>query len=413
MTGRALHGAPRAIPACGLRRRGRWLATALAASLLMACGGGIDLAGGVGSGGSGLAEGTITGFASVIVDGVRYDDSAAQARVRGEDDQLTAAALHLGQRVRLDLDDTGKARAIEVLPQLRGPVTQARAGDVVRVAGQWVRVDADTVFADEVAQTALGAGGAEVEVHGQWVQDDTRGTVLAATLVLAVAAVPADAPVLVGGVVQAVDGRTVTLGLAGGTRLSIPQAQPLPAVGDVLTGWVSRDAMTGVDHWPVRRQRQPPVVDDGVTLVVGGAVRASEGGRVRVQGLDLTWPDGSGAVGALALPPQRGDFVQLTLRRVAGNWQVQGVARRDAPEKLGGRVELRARLSGIDWSAQPLVLTLRGVRVAVPAGVLADYTCADFGAAPVDVEVEAARGVLPVRALALKCVAPVLPGSGS
>jgi hypothetical protein len=92
---------------------------------------------------------------------------------------------------------------------------------------------------------------------------------------------------------------------------------------------------------------------------------------------------------------------------------VQGVARRDAPEKLGGRGELRARLSGIDWSAQPLVLTLRGVRVAVPAGVLADSTCADFGAAPVDVEVEAARGVLPVRALALKCVAPVLPGSGS
>ena len=45
--------------------------------LLASCGGGgiADLAGGVGSGGSGLAEGTVTGFGSVIVDGVVFDDT--------------------------------------------------------------------------------------------------------------------------------------------------------------------------------------------------------------------------------------------------------------------------------------------------------------------------------------------------
>ena len=74
---------PRPSNAVGSVRRLRWLASALAASLLIACGGGIDLAGGVGSGGSGLAEGTITGFGSVIVDGTRYDDSAAQVLVEG------------------------------------------------------------------------------------------------------------------------------------------------------------------------------------------------------------------------------------------------------------------------------------------------------------------------------------------
>ena len=50
---------------------------AAALMLLAACGGGgsVDVAG-VGSGGSGVASGSVTGFGSVIVDGVEYDDSA-------------------------------------------------------------------------------------------------------------------------------------------------------------------------------------------------------------------------------------------------------------------------------------------------------------------------------------------------
>ncbi|MEI8159244.1 MAG: hypothetical protein WCH60_20475, partial [Burkholderiales bacterium] len=43
---------------------------------LFACGGGISVSG-VGSGGSGIAQGSVTGFGSVIVNGVEYDDSSA------------------------------------------------------------------------------------------------------------------------------------------------------------------------------------------------------------------------------------------------------------------------------------------------------------------------------------------------
>jgi hypothetical protein len=389
-------------------RRVRWLASGLVASLLAACGLGIDLAGGVGSGGSGLVEGTITGFGSVIVDGVPYDDSVAQAQVRGEDDRLDHTTLLLGQRVRLVLDDPRKAREIEVLPQLRGPVTLVQSGDGLQVAGQWVRVDADTVFVDGAGRTALATVGAELEVHGHWLQDEVRGTMLAATLVLAVGAVPADAPMLVGGVVHAVDGRIVTLGLDGGTRLSIPQEQSLPPVGEVVAAWVSRGALADGDPWPVRRQRQAPSGVEGTTLVVGGPVQSSKVGSVRVQGLELEWPGGLAALEPL---PQRGDFVQLTLRRVSGRWEVQAVERRDSPQKLGGRVVLRARSSGIDWLQQPLELTLRGVRVVVPGDVSAASNCAAFGTAAVDVEVVATPGPLPIGALAVQCSAPAFPGN--
>lgn len=78
-----------------------WLAAALVTAVLMACGGsgGGDMAG-VGTGGTGtvssvVSMGPISGFGSVIVAGVRYDDSHAvvtdeEGNVRGRD------ALKLG-----------------------------------------------------------------------------------------------------------------------------------------------------------------------------------------------------------------------------------------------------------------------------------------------------------------------------
>jgi hypothetical protein len=52
---------------------------ALATGVLCACGGGggtnVAEGGGVGSGGTGISYGTVTGFGSVIVDGVHYGDS--------------------------------------------------------------------------------------------------------------------------------------------------------------------------------------------------------------------------------------------------------------------------------------------------------------------------------------------------
>lgn len=373
--------------------------------LLLACGGGSQVAGGVGSGGSGLAEGTVTGFGSVIVDGVRYDDSGAQISVEDEAGQKQTTALALGQRVRLTLDAAGKAASIEVLPQLMGPVTATAQGEWLRVAGQWVRVESGTVLVehDSAGQIPLGA---EVEVHGTWQTEATRGAVLVAAMLRERGVAP-EAPVLLGGVVHSLNGRTATLGSAQGTAVTLPADTPLPAVGDVVALWVARPVVhnpSAPGPWPVLRQRQAPEAREGSTLVLGGAVRAAEGRRLNVQGLELDWPD---KPGAQALPPQPGDIVRLTLQRVNDRWQVQAAEVRDEPAKLGGRVELRGRLSGVNWSARPLELTLRGVRVMVAAPVLEASGCAGTGT--FDIELKAARGRLPMQALELRC-SPAAPG---
>jgi hypothetical protein len=102
--------------------------------------------------------------------------------------------------------------------------------------------------------------------------------------------------------------------------------------------------------------------------------------------------------------PQRGDTVRVTLRRVGERWDVQRAEVRDQPTKLGGYVELRGSVTGIDWNVRPLELTLRGVRVAISDDVLTSSGCS--GAGPLSLEIVAARGRLPLRALALSCSLP-------
>ena len=71
----------------------------LGTALLPACGGGTDVAG-VSSGGTGsFTSGTITGLGSVIVNGIRYDDSTASVTIGGV--SSAASALQLGMVVRI------------------------------------------------------------------------------------------------------------------------------------------------------------------------------------------------------------------------------------------------------------------------------------------------------------------------
>ena len=160
-----------------------WILIAGAAAVLAACGGG----GGTDTGTSGgnitpiqptslnqVVLGTVTGFGSVIVEGVKYDDSAASVKV--EDDAAsprdsTLSAVKLGMRVELQTDDSGKARGLKISPELFGKITSRNADGFV-VAGQTVKVStvatettAVTVF-EGVANLAGLADGDFVEVHG-------------------------------------------------------------------------------------------------------------------------------------------------------------------------------------------------------------------------------------------------------
>ncbi len=151
--------------------------TVLGSAMLMAgCGGGGggDTTANVPAGGTGSsATGAITGFGSIIVGGVRFDDSAAS--VQDDDgDSLNRDALKLGMVVRIKggkkTDDGSSVRAkadsIEVHSELQGPV-DSKAADLksIVVLGQTVNISATTFFEDGLSLATL-AVGAVVEVHG-------------------------------------------------------------------------------------------------------------------------------------------------------------------------------------------------------------------------------------------------------
>ena len=147
------------------------LLATLVAATLVACGGGGGSSAGVGTGGTGsFAVGTVSGFGSVIVNGVRYDDSSASV-LDDDDNASNTGALSIGQVVEIrgsvDSDGlNGTATRIAYFSELKGPVTAVDAGaGTVTVFGQVVNVTATTVFENASGLGALAVGNV-VEVYG-------------------------------------------------------------------------------------------------------------------------------------------------------------------------------------------------------------------------------------------------------
>ncbi len=157
--------------------RGMWgaaLAAVMAGAVLAACGGG---GGGSSAGGSAsaFAVGPIRGFGSIIVNGVRFDDSGAhieddEGQSRGSDDLRLGSMVEI-QSGQID-DSTGRARAstIRVGSELVGPVDSV-SGSSFTLLGQTVDVTPDTVLDDSLALGSGGIAGLQgkiVEVHAQF-----------------------------------------------------------------------------------------------------------------------------------------------------------------------------------------------------------------------------------------------------
>jgi hypothetical protein len=141
------------------------IAGAIGVALLVACGGG-----GVGTGGTGaFASGPITGFGSIIVNEVHYDDSLA--RVEADDGSARSRDdLQLGMVVEVESDavrdNAAVAQSVRIVSERIGRVDAVGSASLV-VNGLTVRVNAGTVY--DPALTAGLAGlpvGAVVEVYG-------------------------------------------------------------------------------------------------------------------------------------------------------------------------------------------------------------------------------------------------------
>lgn len=366
--------------------RGTWLVqrfTAWAIAIVLAlsaCGGGSsggpDVVAGVGTGGSGLAEGTVSGFGSVFIDGVEYDDSNASVQ---QDDGVGGAfnaELKLGQRVRLALGKSNAVQSAIVMPQLVGPVTQAMdAAGSFKVMGQGVRLSDNTVQAGfSAAKPALGD---ELEVHGTWVYDNaTASYVLSASRVEKLASAPD--PVQLSGLVQSIAGTTLRLNSAAGISIQTASMPAGLAVGRLVRVWASRSALTAGAGKTLLASRMvdstlsaSEVADQSLRL--GGPVAQYNAATrtLEVQGVKVQLPVGM-QVDETAL--SRGDFVALEVKRSGGALVAATLNLRGAAADLGQSVSLRAVSSGIDWKATPVRFTLRDVSV-IASQLVVDATC--------------------------------------
>lgn len=131
------------------------------AALFGACSGG---GGGAASQltGPNVSRGVITGFGSVIVNGVHFDVANAAVSVEGA--AADVSALKLGMEVTVKSDGQ-TASSINTTNELEGPISSVTGTNTLVVLGQTVRTDAQTVFENVAGTTSLPAGNI-CEVHG-------------------------------------------------------------------------------------------------------------------------------------------------------------------------------------------------------------------------------------------------------
>lgn len=165
---------------------------AIVVTLLIAAacgGGGSTSVAGVGSGGTGI--GVTTGFGSLIVDGVRHNDSAASYRSEQEQGPAIAMAstgATVGQSVEFSYDGSGNMMSALVSPELVGAVT-AVGSNGVTVLGTSVLINNDatlgpvTRFVGYASLASIKVGD-RIEVHGLLKADSLGAVSLQATLIV-------------------------------------------------------------------------------------------------------------------------------------------------------------------------------------------------------------------------------------
>lgn len=353
----------------------------LAAALLAGCGGGGD--GGVGTGGTGTyAAGTITGFGSVIVNGIRFDDSSASVV---DDDDATRGrdALKLGMTVAIDSDAirsdaTGRsatARRIRLGSELLGPVSAVDTGaGTLTLLGQTVRIGASTVFDAGITGGLSGVrAGQTLEVFALY--DAVTGRYDATR----VQPGEASAPWHLRGPAAAVDSSARQLRI-GALTLGYAAASNVPprlAVGDIVRvrvrlvtgpfgGWVI-DAFGTAARTP--DDRDEAELEGRITSFTSTAQFSVNG--VPVDASAARFPDGSAGVRAGAL-------VEVSGRLSGGVLFASEVQLEDDEEDSERGFELHGRIEAVDSTARTFRLRGNTVSWARSDLRLEDGTLADI-----------------------------------
>ena len=158
------------------------IAAASSALILVACGGGgagtppqapaAPAAPAPPAQGSPTVAGTVTGFGSIIIDGVRIDDRGIIAMTEDANGAVGKVELKIGQSVEIQHDGKLKAKQVLVVPAMQGVISAVDpAASTMKVLGMTVAINTDrasgpvTVF--EAPYTFANAKtGDGVEIYG-------------------------------------------------------------------------------------------------------------------------------------------------------------------------------------------------------------------------------------------------------
>ncbi len=341
---------------------------ALGATLLLAvigCGGGVET-GGTGPTGSSFVEGPVSGFGSVIVAGIRFDES--NARVEDADGTpRSRSELRLGMRLEIDagpvLDDSDGGRSasadrVRIVAELLAPVTLiGPSGLFIEVLGQVVRINAATVIDGVAAGSAPLAVGDVVEVHG-FVDTASLVDGYVATRIERRSTPPP--AYRVRGLVRDLDPAARTLRI--GTQLFDLAATGVPAGlgnGQIVRLVVSTARASG--RWPVQAisavSRQ--LLDRDEAQVEGLITSFTNTARFEVNGILIDASNASFVNGSAGVV--RGARVKVRGNAAGGVLVASSVALRSDNDAFNEGVDIRDLIATVDSAAQ--TFTLRGITV--------------------------------------------------
>ena len=395
---------PRFLPRCRPA-----LSALLSLVLLAGCGG----AGEMGSGGTGAAastaEGTVTGFGSIFVDGVRFDDSAAAVTTDAPDGSTPPAEAKFGQRVEVGFEAEGVAKTVKVAPEILGVVeVVSTQSNRFTVLGQTVLVNTNPA-AGPVTQFEGTTGladmrpGDPIEVHGVASIGPGLGF-LQATRVEKRASLD---HLRVGGIVRAlvVNGaaRSFTLGgltVDASSATLVPGSRPLQ-VGQPVVVFAAPGALNGSTLTASRvriRERGVGLLADYLGGVISNLTATADGSTFVVGNVLVT------RNAATATEPPNAVLANGQYVRLRGAFTTDDAfAATEIKVRSGGNV-LDADLRGIALGvvAATQTFTVRGVAVDASAATI------DCGAAGLAsgqyVEVEGRIRLGGVDATSVKCV---------
>lgn len=345
----------------------------LATASLTGCGGGSDTTAGVpGTGGTGqyatlYSQGSITGFGSVIVNGVQFDDALAIVQMNGV--AATSADLRLGMVVAVQgqrgVDTTaGTASHIDVWSIAQGLVRQAFSADSNQfsVAGMTVQVDSATVF-DGMSSAAQLTMGLRVAVWG--LQTSAGGTHWKATrvAVVTVTTMVSTGLVRVSGPLHDINGLAITG----------------PFAGSLMDGQLVR--VQGIESVDGRS-----VALESIKLLGASGAGIQLKGEIEIEGFVTSTPSASGfMLGSIEVDtrnaiysPIGNSITQGARVEVYGTWQA-GVLKASKveleDEKTLHAVEIDARIEQFTSLANFVV---RGQRCDASSARLSHTTLAEL-----------------------------------